>query len=211
MNTKKNFGLILTVIGLIIIVGAVIWALNSPSGDKWQTYTEEDFGFSIQYPSDWVMRDDLTTETCCLFVAHWTTSTSTMPATTTEMAKDATTTPMKTVVTQKELVKLQIGYYDRSISDPFQAATTTPVKLNGKTYYTGITSNGQYYLLPRNDNEGVGLALFRYTETPEADLVTAEKVIGSITLLKKPASAVIATSTPKTATSTKAASTTSKK
>lgn len=201
MNTKKNTGLFIAAVCVIVIIGALVWANHAPASpfteNNSATYVQKEFGFSVQYPSDWIRQDNLTANTCCLFIAHWLTSTSTVQATSTG-AKNATSTGTKTVVTEKQLVKLQIGYYDRAEQDPFKAASTTPVTLNGKTFYTADLGAESVYLLPRNDNEGVGIALFRYAETSEEDMSIAKKIIGSITLLNKP----VATSTPASATST---------
>jgi hypothetical protein len=174
--------------------------------DGMKTYTETDFGFSVQYPSDWVLEDRLTSKTCCLFIAHIVTSTTTdMVATGTP----ATSTPRQTVV-QKELIKLQIGVYDRKIADPF-TSSTTPIVMNGKTLYRGYTSTGEFFLIPRDQQTGIGAGEFRYIETPQADIDAAQKAISSITFVGRPTATInkptststSATSTPSKATNTK--------
>lgn len=192
MNTKNKAIIAGIIIVVVIVVGVVI--SRGDASKSWTTYTESDYDFKVSFPSNWVYRDDLTPTSCCLFVAHWVYSTTT--------TQNASGTP---VVSEKstELIKLQIGYYDRRVVDPFKAATTSPVTLNGKTFYTGTTGAETFYLLPRDENQGVGAAIFPYIETPEADRETARKIIGSITLLTMPATTTTATTTAKQATTTK--------
>lgn len=161
--------------------------------DGMKTYTEADFGFSVQFPSDWVLEDRLTGDTCCLFIAHIVTST------TTDMIATGTpaTSTSRVTVTEKELIKLQIGAYDKRVADPFTADTKQKV-INGKTFYTGYTSTGEYFLLPRDAETGIGAAEFRYIETPQADIDAAEKIVASLTFVGKPKATIepVATSTP---------------
>ena len=185
MKTSRILGGIVAVI-VIIIVGFMVYQRHPSVPEGWKTYTENDFGFEISYPSDWILQDNLTQGTCCLFVAHWVTSTSTVSTTTT---------------TATEYIKLQVGYYDAAIQDPFKAGTTTQVVIGGTKFYRGVTPNGYYYLLPRSAKTGVGIAEFRYLETPAADVAIAEKIIGTLRLLRVPEpSQPVATSTAATGT-----------
>jgi len=198
--TKKS-RIIALVIVVLLIVAVVLGMVHKKSvtplfveKDGMKTYTEKDFGFTVTFPSDWVLEDQLTGERCCLFIAHIETSTSTAP--------NASGTPVETI-TQRELIKLQIGNYDRRILDPF-ATSTRSITLGGKTFHAGYTSTGEYFLLPRDEYTGIGAAEFRYTDTPPADIVTAQKIVGSITFTgttptvrNTPATSTAATSTKK--------------
>lgn len=181
---NKNSRNLLAGIIIVILVVIGVYSFTNRQAVS-ESYTEEDFDFVIDIPSDWVYRDDLTVGKCCLFVAYWTTSTTT--------ALNASGTPQEKV-TVTERVKLQIGYYYKSVDDPFKSASTTKVTLGKNEFFKGNSQGVEFYLLPRNDEEGLGVALFSYIETTEEEKEAARNVIGTIELLPHDA--------PATATST---------
>ncbi len=150
------------------------------SSSAWQSYTEDDYDFSLSLPKNWIYQDSLTKKACCLFVAYWENSTTTSMATTSL----STSTPIPVEkVTSREFIKLQIGGYDRKVQDPFKAGTTTKMRIGEYDWYVGSSGALTFYLLPRNDNEGLGVAQFIYTETTKEQIETAKKIISTIKLL----------------------------
>ncbi|HEX7724473.1 MAG TPA: hypothetical protein VF438_01915 [Candidatus Paceibacterota bacterium] len=195
--------LIVIVLIVVVVIGMAHKTATAPNvveKDGMKTYIEKDFGFSVTFPSDWIFEDKLTGETCCLFVAHWVTSTTTAP--------NASGTPV-TSVTQQEIIKLQIGAYDKRIQDIF-GTSSRPVTMDGKTFYTGRTPTGEYFLLPRDENTGIGAAEFGYEGTPQSEVDIAHKVVSSLTFIGKPTAQLAAPKQQSTATSTSAATTTKK-
>lgn len=165
----------------LAILALIVLSITSYGSDKTvpsitekngvKTYTEKDYGFTIDFPSDWIYEDRLSAESpCCVYIAHDLTSTTTAP--------NASGTPVVTV-TKTEIIKIQIGSYDKRTLDPF-STTTSPIVLNGTTFYTGYMPNGQYFLLPRDAQTGLGAAVFRYTETPQSEIDMAERIVGSM-------------------------------
>ncbi len=181
---KNNKSLI--ALAVIILIAIVVFAVGRNGRAEWKTYVENDYNFQVSYPSDWVLQDSLTRSACCVFIAHVTVSTTT--------AKTATGSTTETV-TARELIKLQIGNYDKKLNDPFKSGTTTEMSLYGNKFYGGESGAMQYYLLPRTDTTGIGAAVFPYTDSPEADKEMVKKIISTIKLLPV-ATTTSATTTP---------------
>jgi len=193
-STKIVLVVIVIVVILLLAVGVAVHYQVRNGPVAWQTYTESDFSFQVSYPPAWVLSDQLTAKTCCLFLSAVTVSTTTAPA----VASTSGAATSTTTVTAHERVKLQFGYYNKKVSDPFQEASTTQVSIGGTRFYSGVANGVTFYLLPRNDTEGVGVAVFPDSAVETAaDKADAEKVISSIKLF-----APAATSTAGTAPAT---------
>lgn len=151
------------VAAIVVIAAIAVIAVNvyrhMPKPVPWKTYTQEAYGFTVSYPSNWIVIDQLSTSTtCCLFVDHW----------------------MQTASGTQELMKIQFGPYTRAVKDdPF--ASTTVVTLNGKEFHMGVAGPAlQFYMLPRTDMTGIGAGVFSFIETPAGDRDIAKKVVGSV-------------------------------
>ncbi len=145
------------------------------------TYTEDDYGFQVTYPTSWAFSDRLksdgtTKENCCVFIADGVTST------TTGTNSDG---QAYTSVSVQDHVQLQIGSYDRSKNDPFKSATTTKVKIGAYDWYVATVNGSKIFLLPRNDNEGLGVAEFDYTNKYPEHIKIAAEIISTIKLLPR--------------------------
>lgn len=187
MTITKRKGLLILIIAAVIIAIIVgYFTLNDETG-SWNAYKEQDFSFELKYPHGWSIMDQLTDKSCCLFVAVVSVSTTT--------SMNASGTPVVTV-TSKERMHLQIGYYDTAVTDPFKAATTTKVMLGDNEFSTGISNGLEFYLLPRSESRGVGIAVFAYEDATPEDLATAKDIIGTIKLLPLSASSTTATTSP---------------
>lgn len=177
-QTRWKIGLL--VILIVLLIASVVAFTKNPSGSKWQSYTENDYSFKISAPSDWIIEDRLTKDRCCLFVAYWTYATTTEMGTTTL----STTTPIPIEkVTSREFIKLQIGGYDKAVLDPFKAATTSIVRLGKQNWYVGQSGAMTFYLLPRSETTGIGVAQFIYQETTPEQIEMAKKIVSTIELL----------------------------
>lgn len=152
-----------TIAAIVIIVAALIVNVyrHMPKPVPWKSYTQKAYGFTVSYPSNWVVIDQLSTSTtCCLFVDHW----------------------LQTASGTQELMKIQFGPYLRTAKeDPF--ASTTVVTLGGKQFHMGSAGPAlQFYMLPRTDTTGIGAGVFSFIETPASDHDIAKRVIGSLEL-----------------------------
>lgn len=184
MNSRKTvYILIVTIVIVLLVIAGAYMTRQNAKAIKWITYEEEDYDFQISYPSNWDMYDELTSETCCLVIRDIDVATTT--------ALNASGTPVM-AVTAREMIKLQVGYYDKKTDDPFKAATTTKVTLGKNEFHTGVAMDGtEFYLLPLSPNDGIGAAIFSYIETPPKDKPIVRQIISTIKLL------------PRNATSTK--------
>jgi len=186
-NKKAVYIAIAAIVVIIIVIALSFYASHkgnrTVAAAEWKAYTNQDFGLQLAYPSDWKLYDGMTPKApCCLFIDAYKVSTST--------AVNASGTPV-TSVTAMERIKLQIGHYDLKTLDPFKAASTTKTTINGADAYVGIEKDGTpFYLFPRSSTEGVGVAIFIYKETDEADKATAKKIVSTMKLVP-----IVATST----------------
>ncbi len=187
MTITKRKGLLILIIVVVIIAIIVGYFTLNDETTSWNVYGENDFSFELRYPHGWTLLDQLTDKSCCLFVAVINVSTTT--------TMNASGTP-EVSVTSKERMHLQIGYYDTAITDPFKAATTTKVTLGDNEFSTGVSNGLEFYLLPRSETRGVGIAVFAYEDATPKDMATARDIIGTIKLLPLTASSTVATTSP---------------
>lgn len=157
---------------IVIIIAIVIYALNSSS--QLTSYHQKAYGFDIKYPSTWQIQDSLTPTSCCLFIVNVQVATTTAP--------NASGTPI-TTVTEKEPIRIQIGYYYKTATyDPFSMATTTKLTLGNNTAYTGTSKGTPFYLIPMSTQDGIGAAIFTSFDNTDATgtRATVEDILSSI-------------------------------
>ncbi len=178
--TKKSIVPIVIAIVIILAIVAGVYHYKksgTSSGMKesgtWKTYHQTAVGMDLSYPSDWILVDNLTPTSCCLFILNYTET-----ATSTTNGVDNT--------------KIQIGYYNKSVFDPFKISSTTETKIGDNTTYVGKGNGVPVYIIPRNDNEGAGIAIFTPLGNQQKAADIATRIIASIKFV-----------TPQSATSTK--------
>lgn len=173
-NIKKHHQIIIGAVAVVIII--VIICVARSGG--WTSYTEKDTGLSFSYPKDWQMRDALSTSSpCCLFVVKDNRQTAT---TTNEKGETVITT------TGRDIVRIQFGSYNKLQFDPFGAGTTTKTHIGKNDWYVGSTTEMTYYLLPKDDQTGIGAAIFFSLDekVSDADADTAHKIIESVKVVR---------------------------
>ncbi len=197
-NTYKK-SLLSSVIIIVLIIGSGWYIWHKHQG-SWDSYHESRYGFDLQYPHNWIVVDGLKAGKgdCCLFVVEQSISTTT--------AANASGTPI-TTVTAKELIKMQIGHYDTSAYNPFDIASTTPLKLGSNQVYTGTSYGIPFYLIPHSTHDGLGIAIFT---SSGKYLPNDQKAVEEILSTVRYTGNSMATSTIGTSTPSGIASTTSK-
>ena len=181
----------------VILIIAGIWYFSHARPVAWTAYHQKTYGFDIKYPgTGWRMTDSLSQETCCLFVY------SVDISTTTSKNAGGTTT---VIVTAKEPIKIQIGYYYKTDKyDPFDMASTTPVALGKNTAYTGTSDGTLFYLIPTSPLDGIGAAIFTSVENTDAVGTKAivQKILSTMVFTGTTTDAINAIINPSIATST---------
>ncbi len=182
-------------IGIILVILIAIGAYAAMHGGApqpgptvdttgWTPYHQEQFALNIKVPPGWHAIDNLTSLTCCLFLLNY-------DETASSTYKDA---PGR--------IKLQFGYYNRANLDPFKLGSTTQIRLGANMLYKGVGGSIPFYILPRTESEGFGIAVFTGTTAQAAEIKTAEDIVSTAELLTPAESTstpqlIISTSTPK--------------
>ena len=184
---------ILIVAVLVVVAG---WYVFHSNAKALVSYHQKAYGFDIKYPQGWVIQDDLSSKTCCLFIVNVSVSTTT--------TQNASGTPLITV-TAKEPIKIQIGYYYKPAGfDPFKMATSTVIALGKNTAYTGISSGTPFYLIPLSSLDGIGAAVFTSLENTDTKSTrkSVEDILSTIVFTSTTTEAMNAGTSTSTATST---------
>ena len=172
LTTSKSRLVLYAAITIIIIAG--IWYTLNQQQRGWDTYHEPRYGFDIKYPHNWILVDSLRSGKgdCCMFIVEQSISTTT--------TENASGTPV-TTVTAKELIKMQVGHYDTSAYNPFDIASTTSLKLGTNQAYSGESYSIPFYLIPRSNHDGLGIAIFTSSgKYSAADREIVEKILSTV-------------------------------
>ncbi len=168
---NKYISIIIGICAFLLIVAMGYFGYSR--NQTWKSYVETDFGFRISYPNGWDMRDDLKNGKCCLFIAY--------PY---KLSESSTTTEageIVTSVTVQDIVKIQIGDYYKPTYNPYNEASTTEVVLGKNIWHVGTTTGMSFYLLPKDDNSGIGAAIFVSSDVDRS--ITDEVMIEALQIL----------------------------
>lgn len=169
---KKLIGIAIIVIAIIAVLYYNYRPSTQKSGradaDGWKTYERKDFGFSFRYPASWGLNDGLSRTQCCIFLNNYVEKPS----------ASSTATTTTTILTS--LVKVQFGYYDVAIFDPFKEASSSLITIGNNAFYYGLAKGTPFYILPRSATEGLGIAVFYAPEATSSAEETMNKILSSV-------------------------------